>query len=49
MSTIHAVQQVQKLSNQYVNFICLEYEMFVLLHQESSSISYHAPPRLSVA
>ena len=34
--------QVQKLFDQYVNFICLENEMFVLRHQESSSLSYHA-------
>lgn len=44
MSTIkaNAVQQVQKLFDQYVNFICMENEMFVLRHQESSSLSYHA-------
>ena len=35
MSTIkaNAVQQVQKLFDQYVNFICMENEMFVLRHQ----------------
>ena len=41
MSIIRAVQQVQKLFDQCVNFICLENEMFVLRHQESSCISYH--------
>ena len=40
--TSQILLQVQKLFDQYVNFICLENEMFVLRHQESSSLSYHA-------
>lgn len=43
-----AVAQVHKLYDQYVNFICLENEMFVLRHQNSSSLSYHALNKASV-
>ena len=40
--------QIQKVYDQYVNFISLENEMFTLRHQNSSSLSYHALNRGSV-
>jgi hypothetical protein len=44
----NAVSQVHKLYDQYVNFICLESEMFILRHQNSSLLSYHALNTASV-
>ncbi len=44
----NAVQQVRKLYDQYVNFVCLENEMFTLKHQSSSSLSYYALNRSGV-
>ena len=44
----NAVAQVQKLYDQYVNFICLENEMFTLRHQNSSALSFHALNKASV-
>lgn len=44
----NAVTQVQKLYDQYVNFICLENEMFSLRHQSSSALSYQALNTTSV-
>ncbi|TRY79462.1 hypothetical protein TCAL_06784, partial [Tigriopus californicus] len=37
-----AVTQIQKVYDQYVNFISMESEMFCLRHQSSSALSYHA-------
>ena len=39
---------VQKLFDQYTNFICLESEMFCLKQPKDSSISYHSLNRGSV-
>jgi hypothetical protein len=44
----NAVLQVHKLYDQYVNFICLESEMFILRHQNSSLLSYQAMNTASV-
>ncbi|XP_074101751.1 sec1 family domain containing Slh [Cotesia typhae] len=37
-----AVANIQKVFDQYLNFITLEDDMFVLRHQNSDMISYHA-------
>ncbi|KAF7988530.1 hypothetical protein HCN44_001103 [Aphidius gifuensis] len=37
-----AVSNIQKVFDQYLNFITLEDDLFVLRHQNSDAISYHA-------
>ncbi|MED6271906.1 Sec1 domain containing protein 1 [Characodon lateralis] len=39
--TANAVSQVTKVFDQYLNFITLEDDMFILCHQNKELISYH--------
>jgi len=41
-------QNVRKVYDQYVNFICLENDMFTLKHQNASGLSYYALNKASV-
>ncbi|XP_049789907.1 protein sly1 homolog isoform X4 [Schistocerca nitens] len=38
----NCVSQIQKVYDQYLNFISLEDDMFILKHQNSDSVSYYA-------
>ena len=40
--SVFLIFQIRKLYDQYVNFISLENEMFVLRHQGSSEMSFYA-------
>uniref|UniRef100_A0A8P4K5N7 Sec1 family domain-containing protein 1 n=1 Tax=Dicentrarchus labrax TaxID=13489 RepID=A0A8P4K5N7_DICLA len=44
----NAVSQVTKVYDQYLNFITLEDDMFVLCHQNKELISYHAINRADI-
>ncbi|XP_072221356.1 sec1 family domain-containing protein 1 [Leuresthes tenuis] len=44
----NAVTQVTKVFDQYLNFITLEDDMFILCHQNKELISYHAINRASI-
>lgn len=44
----NCVSQIQKVYDQYLNFISLEDDMFVLRHQNSDSVSYYSINRADV-
>ncbi|XP_071371007.1 sec1 family domain-containing protein 1-like, partial [Centroberyx affinis] len=44
----NAVSQVTKVYDQYLNFITLEDDMFILCHQNKELISYHAINRADI-
>ncbi|XP_058470672.1 sec1 family domain-containing protein 1 [Solea solea] len=46
--TANAVTQVTKVFDQYLNFITLEDDMFILCHQNKELISYHAINRADI-
>ncbi|CAF4952947.1 protein sly1 homolog [Pieris napi] len=38
----NSVMSIHKLFDQYLNFICLEDDLFIMKHQQSDSLSYYA-------
>ncbi|GBP62214.1 Protein sly1 homolog [Eumeta japonica] len=38
----NSVMNIHKIYDQYLNFICLEDDLFILKHQQSDSLSYYA-------
>lgn len=40
--------QIHKVYDQFLNFVCIENEMFILRHQNSTALSYHALHQASV-
>lgn len=37
----NSVMSIHKLYDQYLNFVCLENDLFIMKHQQSDSLSYY--------